>query len=159
VTADGKVDVLIAYDGSDFARAAIREAGEQLGRGRSAVVLTVFEPFDKIPFFGVVGAPVETKVMDELFGAARAAAEKVADEGCELACEAGFEAEPAVVAGAPIWNQIVAIADERDAALIVIGSRGLSGLKHVALGSVAAAVAQHSKRSVLIIHDRGHTAA
>jgi nucleotide-binding universal stress UspA family protein len=159
VTVDGKADVLIAYDGSDFAKAAIREAGEQLAGGHRAVLLTVFEPFDKIPFFGVVGAPVEAKAMDELFETARAAAEKVADEGCELAREAGFEAEAAVVLGAPVWNQIVEVADERDAALIVIGSRGLSGLKHVALGSVAAAVAQHSKRSVLIVHDRGHSTA
>ncbi len=35
---------------------------------------------------------------------------------------------------------------------IVIGSRGLSGLKHAVLGSVAAAVAQHSGRTVFIAH-------
>jgi nucleotide-binding universal stress UspA family protein len=154
VTADSKANVLIAYDGSDFARAAIREAGEHLASGRHAVLLTVFEPLDKIRFFGVAGVPVETETMNELYETARASAEKVADEGCELACKVGFEAEPAVVVGAPVWNQIVEVADARDAALIVIGSRGLSGLKHVALGSVAAAVAQHSKRSVLIVHAR-----
>jgi nucleotide-binding universal stress UspA family protein len=39
-----------------------------------------------------------------------------------------------------------------DAGLVVIGSRGLSGIKHVVLGSVAAAVAQHSKRAIFIAH-------
>ena len=36
--------------------------------------------------------------------------------------------------------------------MIVIGSRGRTGLPKVLLGSVAAAVAQHSRRSVLIVH-------
>jgi nucleotide-binding universal stress UspA family protein len=151
---DSKTPVLIAYDGSDFAKAAVRVAGRQLGSGRSALLLTVFEPLEKIPFFGVAGVPVGSETMGELVASAREGAGKIAEEGCELAREAGFEAEPIVVDGSPVWNQIVGIADERDADLIVIGSRGLSGIKHVALGSVAAAVAQHSKRSVLIVHDR-----
>lgn len=146
--------VLIAYDGSDFAKAAVRAAGKQLGSGRSALLLTVFEPLEKIPFFGVAGAPVGSEAMGELVASAREGARKIAEEGCELAREEGFEAEPIVADGTPVWNQIVEIADERNAELIVIGSRGLSGLKHVALGSVAAAVAQHSKRSVLIVHGR-----
>ncbi len=52
----------------------------------------------------------------------------------------------------PVWERIVWVGEERDADLIVIGSRGLSGLKHAALDSVAAAVSQHSRRSVLICH-------
>jgi nucleotide-binding universal stress UspA family protein len=36
--------------------------------------------------------------------------------------------------------------------LIAIGSRGRTGLSKVLLGSVASAVAQHSGRSVLIVH-------
>lgn len=151
---DGKPPVLIAYDGSDFAKAAVAEAGEQLDNGRSALVLTVYEPLEKIPFFGAAGVPIESETMEGLLVSAREGAEKIAEEGCELARDAGFEAEPLVVDGAPAWNQIVEIAEERNADLIVIGSRGLSGLKHVVLGSVAAAVAQHSKRSVLIVHDR-----
>ena len=36
--------VLIAYDGSDHAKAAIAQAGELLRTPRAAVVLSVFEP-------------------------------------------------------------------------------------------------------------------
>ncbi len=151
---EGKPPILIAYDGSDFAKAAVAVAGEQLEDGRSALVLTVYEPLEKIPFFGAAGVPVETETMEELLASAREGAQKIAEEGCRLAGDAGFEAEPLVVDGTPAWNQIVELGDERNADLIVIGSRGLSGLKHVVLGSVAAAVAQHSKRSILIVHDR-----
>jgi nucleotide-binding universal stress UspA family protein len=150
VATGAKPPVLIAYDGSDFARAAVREAGNQLGR-RRALLLTVFEPLGKIPFFGAAGVPVGSDTMETLLASAREAAQKIAEEGCELAREAGFEVEPVVVDGTPVWNQIVEVAEERDVDLIVIGSRGRSGL---ALGSVAAAVAQHSKRSVLIVHGR-----
>jgi len=144
--------VLIAYDGSDFAKAAVAEAGNQLATGRRAIVLTVSEPLSGIPFFGAAGVPVEPETIEGLFDVAREGAQKVAEEGADLAREAGFEAEALVVIGAPAWSQIVEAADQQEASLIVIGSRGRSGISHVLLGSVAAAVAQHSKRSVLIVH-------
>jgi nucleotide-binding universal stress UspA family protein len=144
--------VLIAYDGSDHAKAAIAEAGRQLEAGRPAIVLTVTEPMEGVPFLGAAGVPVDSDSVEALFSAAREGAEKLAGEGCELARAAGLEPEPMVATGGPVWNQIVAAAEERDADLIVIGSRGLSGLKYAVLGSVAAAVAQHSKRTVLISH-------
>jgi nucleotide-binding universal stress UspA family protein len=146
--------VLIAYDGSDFAKAAIAEAASQLAAGRRAIVLTVSEPLGGIPFFGAAGAPVEPETMEGLVDAAEQSAQKIAEEGAGLAREASFDAEPLVVIGGPVWNLIVEAADQRGADLIVIGSRGRSGIAHILLGSVAAAVAQHSKRSILIVHPR-----
>ncbi len=146
--------VLIAYDGSDFAKAAITEAGAQLAPGRRALIATVFEPLDQTPFFGIGGIPVEPETVGELLKSAEDGARKTAEEGAALARGAGFEAEPLASSGNPVWARIVEVADERDAGLIVIGSRGLSGVKHALLGSVAAAVSQHSRRSVLIVHRR-----
>jgi nucleotide-binding universal stress UspA family protein len=144
--------ILIAYDGSDFARAAIAEAGRQLAPSRRAIVLTVSEPLEEVPFLGASGAPIDPGTMDQFLAAAREGAEKIAEEGCALARDAGFEAESRVLIGDSIWSRIVENADQEGADLIVIGSRGRSGLKLAVLGSVAAAVAQHSKRSVLIVH-------
>jgi len=144
--------ILIAYDGSDFAKAAIEEVAKLVGPGRKVLVTTVSEPLEGIPFIGAAGVPIDPDSMASILDAARSGAEKTAAEGCELAAEAGLEAEPLVVIGAPVWERIVAAAEEHGAGLIAIGSRGLSGLKHAILGSVAAAVAQHSKRSVLIVH-------
>jgi nucleotide-binding universal stress UspA family protein len=53
---------------------------------------------------------------------------------------------------APTWRGIVDAADQHDASLIVLGSHGRSGLVGAVLGSVASAVAAHSRRSVLIVH-------
>lgn len=146
--------VLIAYDGSDPAKAAIADAAGQLGPGRRAIVLTVWEPLEELPFLGVGGVASDTEAVETVIAETRAGAEEVAKEGAELASAAGFEADAEAASGDPVWQQIVEVAEERDVSLIVLGSRGRSGLSYVLLGSVATAVSQHSKRSVLIVHSR-----
>lgn len=145
--------VLNAYDGSRQAKGAIAEAGRELGAGRRAVVLTVREPLDQIVFAGLGGrTTLDPATVSAMQGAAANEATAVAEEGAQLAREAGFDAEARVEVAASPWQEIVAIADELDAGVIAIGSHGRTGLPKVLLGSVAAAVAQHSRRSVLIVH-------
>ena len=56
----------------------------------------------------------------------------------------------AVEADGPVWLTIVEIADRHDAATIVMGSRGLTGLRSTLLGSVSNAVVHHTDRPTLI---------
>jgi nucleotide-binding universal stress UspA family protein len=140
--------VLFAYDGSDLAKGAIEEAGRQLGGGRSAIVLAVWEPLDVNTFFPAGAVPVDESVIEAI----QAAAERTAGEGASLAEAAGFKAEILATTGTPIWRRIVDVAEEQDASLIVLGSHGRTGLAGVLLGSVAVGVAQHSERAVLIVH-------
>jgi nucleotide-binding universal stress UspA family protein len=144
--------VLIAFDGSDFAKAAITDAADQLGPGRKAIVLTVWEPLEELSFLGVRGVASDAAAVETVVAETKAGAEEVAGEGAKLASAAGFEADAETASGDPAWRQIVEVAEARDASLIVLGSRGRSGLSYVLLGSVATAVSQHSKRSVLIVH-------
>lgn len=150
--------VLIASDGSSQASGAIAEAGRELGAGRRAVVLTVRGPIDSFDFAGLGGGttldPATVAAMQE---SAENEAAAVAEEGTRLAREAGFEAEARVAVATRPWEAIVAIGDEIDAGVIVIGSRGRTGLPKVLLGSVASAVAQHSRRSVFIVHPEAAT--
>ncbi|RVH85207.1 universal stress protein, partial [Sinorhizobium medicae] len=46
---------------------------------------------------------------------------------------------------------ILAVADEVDADLIVVGSRGLGGLRGLLVGSVSQKVVQHADCSVLVV--------
>lgn len=144
--------LLIAYDGSSYAKEAIAEAGRELQAGRRAVVLTVREPLEQVPFMTTLGASVDAGTFAALQESGAKEAAAVAEEGTELARAAGFEAEARVEAWATPWERIVEVGEELDAGLIVIGSRGLTGLKRAVIGSVAAAVAQHSGRSVMIVH-------
>ena len=138
--------ILIAYDGSDHAKRAIELCSRQLGEGRRAVVLTVWQPLEAIPFFGGPIAPVAP----ELFEQVNAQAREIAEEGADLARERGFEAEAVVEEGAPVWERILAAADAHDAALIVMGSHGRTGIDYLMMGSVATAVAHRAKRPVLV---------
>ena len=49
------------------------------------------------------------------------------------------------------WQGIVDVADELDAAVIVIGSRGLGGLRELTRGSLSHDVATHARRPMLIL--------
>jgi len=141
--------VVFAYDGSELSKLAIDEAGRQLGPGREALVLTVWQPFD----VGFV-PPVALRLNAAEAAEVRAAAHRTAADGASLAEAAGFKARGLEVELAPTWKGIVHVAEEHDATLIVLGSHGRTGLAGVLLGSVAEAVAAHSRRSVLIVHRR-----
>jgi nucleotide-binding universal stress UspA family protein len=141
--------VLFAYDGSELAKLAIEQAGELLGAGRDALVLTVWKPFD-LGFVPSAALRLDAKQIADV----RRAAEEVAEEGAALARRAGFRAQSVAVEAVPTWEGIVKLADDRDASVIVLGSHGRSGLASVLIGSVAEAVAAHSRRAVLITHRR-----
>jgi nucleotide-binding universal stress UspA family protein len=139
--------ILIAYDGSDHAKAAISEAAKQLSDGRRAVVLTVWRPYS-MPGVGGVPVPEDVEV------AVEEKARRVADQGARLARLAGFEAEAVAERGDPVWQRIVQAAEERDASLVVMGSQGRTGISRVLMGSVASTASAHTDRPVLITHLR-----
>jgi nucleotide-binding universal stress UspA family protein len=149
--ADEHRPILIAYDGSDCSARAIDKVAEEFGP-RKVIVMVVSEDLQKVPFLGTAGVPVEAETLELLSDAAQKGAQAIADKGAERARGLGLEATTAVYEGGPVWSAIVEAADTNDVALIALGSRGLSGVKHVLLGSVSGAVAQHSRRSVLIVH-------
>ncbi len=150
--------VVICYDGSDQAAAGIAAAGRLLRPSTAAIVVTVWEPYSALGFGSVPvpRGPVPQETFDTIDGELKAQAEQVADEGAELAREAGFDAEPFACEGVPAWERIVKLADERDSSLIVLGSHGRTGLTYVVMGSVATAVSQHARRSVLIVTGPEH---
>ncbi len=138
--------ILFAYDGSEQARATFAEAARQLGTSRRAIVMTVSKPLSAMPFARLEVVPVD------LEEALEAQALDVAREGARLAESAGFIAIAVVRSGSPVWEAIVEAADEQDVSIVVMGSHGRSGAGLVLMGSVSAAVARHTARSVLIVH-------
>jgi nucleotide-binding universal stress UspA family protein len=141
--------VVFGYDGSDLAKAAIAEAGQQLPAGRDALVMTVWRTFN-VEFVPETGTEFDAACGDEV----RQAAEQTAARGALLAEVAGFRAQGVAVEGTPTWKAISDAADDHDASLIVLGSRGRAGLGGLVAGSVAGAVASRSRRPVLIVHDQ-----
>ena len=139
--------VLLCYDGSDDAKSALGRAAE-LFAGRPAVVLSIWEH----GWASLSVAWPDADSLQSLEEAAEKNATESAAEGVELAAAAGLTAEPvARLARGPVWQAILDVADEYDAAAIVLGRRGLGGIKSMLLGSVSNAVVHHSTRPVIII--------
>jgi nucleotide-binding universal stress UspA family protein len=67
------------------------------------------------------------------------------------AWRASFAAEARASVDAPTWEGIVDLANHIDAAVIVLGSRGLNGARELLEGSISHRVAEHAGRPVLIV--------
>jgi len=143
--------VVVGYDGSESARRAIEKAGDLFG-GSRAIVLYAWEAVEMAALRrGAIGMSA-TASEGEVDARARDEAARVADEGAELARRYGLDAEGRAVPAVPsVWETIVRVADEEGAAAIVLGSRGLRGLRSLTLGSVSNQVAQHAHQPVLAI--------
>jgi nucleotide-binding universal stress UspA family protein len=148
-TADGPL--LLCYDGSEDAKHAIEHAGRLLG-GRDALVVTVWQPTPALGSSASAGATDGTFDFVELDRAAADLGERVARDGVRIAQQAGLHAKPvAVEATGPVWKTIVEIADRHDAAIIAMGSRGLTGLRPMFQENVSTAIVHHADRPTLII--------
>jgi nucleotide-binding universal stress UspA family protein/MFS family permease len=140
--------LLIAYDGSDLAKAAIDEASRQLP-GRDALVVTVWRTF-VVGFVPDPPVELDAACPDDV----RNAAAQTAASGAALARARGLRTQARAVEGTPAWKAIIDTADASNASLIVIGTHGRAGLTGRVAGSVASDVASHSLQPVLIVHGR-----
>jgi nucleotide-binding universal stress UspA family protein len=152
--------VLIAYDGSDVSRAAVRHAAD-LFAGRPAVLATVWEPglAAVVPVgvpdnFGMGTLPADPETIEAVDRSEREHAQTVAGDGAEFARSLGLAAEPqAVPDEVDVAETLIGIARQRGAAVVVVGSHGISGLRTRLLGSVSRKLIEHCDRPVLVVRD------
>jgi len=151
--------VLIAYDGSDTARRAVREAGKLFG-SRQVLVVTVWEPAlaygTEVPMadLGMQAVPIDIEGARELEEELQQRAVRTAQAGAELAQSVGLEAKGLAVADeVHVADTIVGLAQKRGVAAIVVGSRGLKGLRARLEGSTSNAVLRHAPCPVVVVHD------
>lgn len=145
--------ILIAYDGSDGAKAAIEAAG-RLFPGRAAQIISVWHSVASVASASLVAIPpnVAAAGSEQLDREGEQKASTLADEGAAAAKDAGLDAiGAAVLCRGQVWATIIRVADERDADVIVVGSRGRSAVASALLGSVANGVVHHSSRPVVVI--------
>jgi len=139
--------IVVCYDGSDESKRAVEVAAALLGR-RHAVVLNVAPAMTLVQSAAATPSLVPAGAFEDLN---RADALTRAEAGAARARRAGLDAEARATIAQSTWQGIVEVADELDAAAIVIGSRGLNGFRELARGSVSHEVATHARRPVLIV--------
>lgn len=147
--------IVIAYDGSENAKHAIEVAAAQIGVG-PATVIHAWEPLSSASSRLAVYAMAAGAGAPEL-EYERDHAQAKAEEGATLAREAGFDADALAIEGdGPVVSTLVEYIDEHRPRLVVIGTRGLTGLKALASGSVSQGVVSHVHVPVLIVPPQEH---
>lgn len=139
--------ILVATNGSETARAAI-DAGVELAakRGSELVFAHVVSVLDFAPQSDGVETP-PARVPRAEDDAALAAA-------VALAAAHGIPARSELLVGYPP-QQILRLAYDLDADLIVVGSRGLGPVKGAVLGSTSREVLAKADRPVMLVRESG----
>jgi nucleotide-binding universal stress UspA family protein len=146
--------ILICFDGSADSRAAVERAAE-LFRDAPVRVLTIWEPFVELIARTARGFPPAVPSGADPVGideASRETAYEVAVEGAALATRLGMRAVAGSASRATTTARAILLqAEALDATAIVMGSRGLTGVKSLLLGSVSREVVRHADRPVVLV--------
>ena len=133
-------EILIGYDGSESAKTALKD-GLELAKSLDDTIVVVFgyAPGG----YGGGEVPAQRKAVLEF-------AEKVTKEAADAAAAAKVKCEVLLVNKHP-EDAILDTAEERDARMIVVGSRGESPLKGAIIGSTPYRLVHVSKTPVLVV--------
>jgi nucleotide-binding universal stress UspA family protein len=141
--------IVVCSDGYDNALKAARMAAEIATKfDADIVLLNVFDPaFVTVPF---VGAPEAAPSAEISLRYAQEAQQAIMERTGKVIQEVGARYKPCSEFGHPV-DKIVSVAEEEQADLIVIGSRGLGGFQRFLLGSVSDGVLHHAHCPVLVV--------
>jgi nucleotide-binding universal stress UspA family protein len=138
--------IVVGVDGSDAAKAATRVALELAGAaGDSIVFVTAWRELR-----GDFGLPYASLLAPDVVDVEREWAEETLAAAEAEAKQVGIPAEALSRHGRPA-HEIVAVARERDARLIVVGSHGFGPVEGLLLGSVSAGVLGHAPCPVMVV--------
>ena len=137
--------VLCATDFSETAGRALRHATRLARRHRARLVLThVIEPLPADPYPMPAAMPTgETSLREQGSERLRRLASEIA--AADLRVETRLEMGPP-------GSQLIEVAEQERAALIVLGTRGLTGFRHLVFGSTAEHVVRCARCPVLTVH-------
>ncbi|HVX18039.1 MAG TPA: universal stress protein [Acidimicrobiales bacterium] len=139
--------VVVGTDGSETAQAAVLQAAQLAAADHgTVVVVSAYEPAAE-PAANPDRLPDDIRWM--LTDVAQA--EGLAAKGREVAREQGASRVIVRAEKGDPATAILEVAEEFDAELIVVGSKGLGSPAHFLLGSVASRVAHHAPCDVLVV--------
>jgi nucleotide-binding universal stress UspA family protein len=145
--------ILIPADGSKNSENAAK-VGIELAKlsGGKAIIVYVADTGKYISSTGFIPpfGGISPDVVDNIVTSIRDAGEKATLQVNELARESGVTSERLIVEGDPA-SEILRIAEESKADVIVMGSIGKTGLEKFLMGSVAEKVVRNSKLPVIIV--------
>lgn len=133
--------ILVAVDGSEPSKEAFEYSLKEAEKvGEKLTILQV------IPSFGYEEDLIEEPLKKEI-----KEAEEFTEKLKRQAQEKKIEVQTEVLVGSDVVTEIARYADENDYDLVVVGSRGKTGLETVRLGSVSTGVINRAHCPVLVV--------
>jgi len=144
--------VLFATDGSKYANMAKKFLLDlPLPQQSQIIVLTVLQSYvDTLLRVPTLPVEVGEELPENLQAVEESAAEKIIERSIQQFDTKGYKATSITLRGGA-GETILKVADEHNPDIIVLGSRGLTGIETFFLGSVSERVARHAPCSVLIV--------
>jgi len=140
--------IVVGTDGSDTASQAVRQAID-LARSVDAT-LELVSAYEPVPAKRLREERLEAPEDLQWAINPREDVDTTLEAAAALAREAGVDVNVYARQGDPA-DAILDVAEEREADLIVVGNKGMTGAKRFLLGSVPNKVSHHAPCSVLII--------
>ena len=141
--------IVVGTDGSDTAGQAVRQAVD-LATRRSAATLELVSAYEPVPAQRLREERRETPEDLQWAISPREDVDVTLEAAAQVARIAGVSVNIYPRRGDPA-DAILDVAEEREADLIVVGNKGMTGAKRFLLGSVPNKVSHHAPCSVLII--------
>jgi nucleotide-binding universal stress UspA family protein len=145
--------ILLAVDGSEAAERATALVRSVAWPARTEIrVISVVRPFIDFGEGAAGGEPlgIPEDTVERVQAAAHAEAERVAGEAAATLTADDRVVQQTVLEGRPP-DAIVAVANQINAELIAVGSRGRGAIGSAVLGSVSSEVVDSAGRSVLVV--------
>lgn len=145
--------LVIGVDGSESSQRAVATLSAwPIFAGLPARVVGVSERSPGWTALSTAFYPGMAETAESSREARRSQAAQITERACEDLSRVGLIATSELREGDPA-EELIRAATEDDADLIVVGSRGLSALSRLALGSVARKVLLHTPVSVLVVRE------
>lgn len=148
--------LLIGYDGSPAAKAAITTAGA-LFREAEAVVANVHSPLPVDETGALARTALPESMIEEgmrhLRDEISERAQATSKAGVAIAASTGLRPSPRAAPGVSVWRTLRALAGETAADAIVVGTVGHGPFERVMLGSTASTLLHHADRPLLVVPD------
>ncbi len=143
--------ILLATDGSREAELAASTAADLANSTNSELHLVTVALGNPDPVYHIYEGGLRYETYEEALEAVKGEAQKVLDEQVQKVKEAGGSVKEAhLKIGERSDEAIIHLAEELGAGLIVMGSRGLGGVRRSLMGSVSDSVVRHAHCPVMI---------
>ncbi|HJQ28436.1 MAG TPA: universal stress protein [Rubrobacter sp.] len=144
--------ILLATDGSSEAELAASTAADLATTTNSELHVVTVAPGNPDPVYHIHEGGFRYETYEQAVEAVKGAAQKVLDEQVQKVEEAGGNVAGAYLRTGERRDQaILYLAEELGAGLIVMGSRGMGGVRRALMGSVSASVVHHAHCPVMVV--------